>query len=411
MTRDLPGLWGCGTPPTPGWRGVAVVSPPARQKCLAVPYAAPVCYKQQHDESRPLIHAHLPGAALALTLAGMGTALPPSLPSPAAPPERTNPGPQGQQGSDLQLRVAYTPFYTRQPGWFRQFECAAGRASPLLQAAIGRRLAIAERTLWRAPAGERDPYALRAHLIRNVEPGDADLVVGLLPSELPDGGAAAPLVEDGLAAYSQGYVLLRVSHDLCSSGRLLAHEVAHIFGGVHRALPDNLMNHAAPGDVIDELNAALFALHRNRSVRHQPPPLRGTDLRMMWRLARADTSAADTWLRVGILAARMGNDSAACEHYEHALAIDPALRDAWVNMGHARLQLGDFGRAEDAYRNALALHEADGLVHNNLAVVYLSTGQVEHAGAAMRRALELGYNVPEPLRDAIGKAGGPPVDR
>lgn len=331
------------------------------------------------------------GITLALTLAAAGIAAPVR---------------QDGSGSDLQLRVAYTPSYARQPGWSSQLDCAVKRASSLLEDALGRRLRIAERTLWRAPAGEQNPYVLRAHLIRNVPAGDADLVLGLLPTELPDDVAAAPFEEEGLAAYSQGYVVLRAGRDLCVSGRLLAHEIAHIFGGVHRAGAGNLMDHAASGDAIDELNAALFALHRDRDVRRQPPPLRGPDLRMMWGLARADTAAGDTWLRVGVLAARMGKSEAACGHYERAVAIDPDLRDAWVNLGHARLQLGDLVSAEEAYQRALALGEADGVVHNNLAVIYLSTGQIERAAVAVARALELGYDVPEPLREAIRKAGG-----
>lgn len=364
-----------------------------------------MCYKGGMT-SQPSGHVRVTGATITLTLAAMSLAMPTPAGPPTAPPALTGAGFQGEFDPDLRLRVAYSPVYTRQPGWFPQFECAANKASRLLEAAVGRRLVVVDRALWRTPAGERDPYALRAHLIRSVEPGGADLVVGLLPSETPDGGAAAPLVEDGLAAYSQGYVVLRVGNDLCSSGRLLAHEISHIFGGIHRALPGNLMNHASPGDDIDELNAALFALHRDRLVRQQPPPLRGADLHMMWRLARADIDAADTWLRVGFLAARMGKDEAASAHYEHALAIDPGLRAAWVNLGHARLQLGDFDAAEEAYRRALDLHDGDGMVYNNLAVIYLSTGRVGSAAAAMARALDLGYDVPGPLRDAIAKAGG-----
>jgi hypothetical protein len=315
-------------------------------------------------------------------------------------------GASQEPGPDLQVRVAFAPAFARQSSWSFQFECAVAKANPLLEAAIGRRLVVRDRTPWLVPAGVEEPRALRARLIDSVEHGGADLVVGLVPVRVPAAGVTLRFVEDGLAGYSQGYILLRVGLDLCASGALLAHEVAHVFGGIHRDGGGNLMDRDAPGDRVDPLNAALFALHRDRMIRRQAPPLSGTDLRMMWRLSRADVGSASTWLRVGFLAARMGKHEAACLHYEQALALDPELRAAWVNVGHARLALGHMEPAARAYERALQLDPDDGVVHNNLAVIYLSTGQPARAAAAIQRALALGYDVPKPLRLAAAKLGG-----
>jgi len=241
--------------------------------------------------------------------------------------------------------------------------------------------------------------------VRTVDHGGADIVVALVPADAQT-ARAGQFVEDGLAAYSRGYVVLRVGSQLCESGRLMAHEIAHIFGGIHRFGAGNLMDPTAPGSRIDELNGALFELHRDRMIRNDEPPLSGEMLRMMWRLARADVDAADTWLKVGVLAATMNKPEAACAHYERALELDPLLRVGWVNLGHARLQIGRFARAEEAYMEALALDPDDGLVHNNLAVVYMSLDKPNRAAASMNRALDLGYDVPAALRKAIRRAGG-----
>lgn len=166
------------------------------------------------------------------------------------------------------------------------------------------------------------------------------------------------------------------------------------------------MDPDVPGTRIDELNAALFELHRRRLVRAQAPLLDGEMLDMMWGLAGADTTAASTWLLVGVLAATAGDVTAACRHYERALAIAPQLRTAWVNLGHARLRLHHFAAAAQAYHTALALDPNDGIVHYNLAIVYLSTDRPKQAKASMNRAIELGEEIAPALRSAIQAAGG-----
>lgn len=304
----------------------------------------------------------------------------------------------------LQVRVAAVPELVRQPGWFSGFHCATSRASELLAAAIGRRLHIRDRVVWGDAPIDGEVSDLRRNLIRNVAPEGADLVIGLVPAISTPSVTGVGKHDDGLAAYSQGYVALRVSRPLCNVGRLMAHEVAHIFGGIHRRGDDYLMDPRAPGTRVDELNAALFELHRDRMIRTQKPPLQGEMLHMMWRLTSADLESAITWLRVGALAATMGKNEIACRHYRRAVTIDPALRTAWVNLGHARLQLAQFGAAEEAYLTALDLGTGDGLVYNNLAVVYLSVGQLRRARESMNRAVELGYDVPAGLRQAIREA-------
>jgi tetratricopeptide (TPR) repeat protein len=306
----------------------------------------------------------------------------------------------------LYLRVAVTPQIAQQRGWYRDFQCATLRASNILESALGRELRIRDRVTWNEPADVASLRDLRSQLIRTIDHGGSDLVVGILPGLTARSAAMTRIQEDGLAAYSQGYLVLRAGTPLCDAGSLLAHEIAHIFGGIHRRGVDNLMDPLSPGTKVDELNAALFDLHRERLIRLQEPPLRGEMLRMMWRLTRADLGAADTWLKVGVLAATMGRTEVACEHYQRALSIDPRHRTAWVNLGHARLQQERFDAAERAYNAALDLQADDGAVHNNLSVIYLSTGRPDRAKASMERALELGYDVPEGLRRAIRESIG-----
>lgn len=360
------------------------------------------------------------GAALALSLFLGGSVEPPEAP-PVEPTKPTAPAPGGGvrpgmsaagvrqstgEAPPLQMRVAVAPALARQPGWYREFHCATRRAGRLLRGALGRDLRLRDRVTWSGARDSEGLAELLARLVGGIGHEGADIVVGLVPRSTPRRRADPIMRDHGEASYAQGYVVLRAAAPLCEADRLLAHEIAHVFGGVHRRGSDNLMDPDVPGTRVDELNAALFDLHRGRLVRAQAPPLRGEALRMMWRLSGADTAAADTWLRVGVLAARMGDPAAASRHYERALAIAPQLRTAWVNLGHARLQAGSLAGSAEAYFEALALDPNDGVVHHNLAIIYLSTDRPKQARASINRAIELGEEISPRLRSAIRAAGG-----
>ncbi|MFQ5742373.1 MAG: tetratricopeptide repeat protein [Acidobacteriota bacterium] len=282
-----------------------------------------------------------------------------------------------------------------------EFECAVQRASSLLEPAIGRSLKIKGKVPWFGGMAGGSVYDLRRDLIGTVTTGKAEIVVGLAT-----GGAAArppgidgePYIdltkEEGLAAYSRGYVVMKVgAGDLCGIYRLLAHEIAHVFGGIHRRGDNYLMDRDSPGVEIDPLNAELFSLHRERSFAPGAAPLEGEELRSMWRLARADLDAPKTWMSVGVLAARMGKPEAAVRYYEMALEKDPDYLLALINLGHARFQLGELEAAEECYLRALQLGPDDGLVHNNLAAIYCAIGSPQQAVSHLRKALSLHFPV------------------
>ena len=108
--------------------------------------------------------------------------------------------PHREAGPDLYVRVAVVGPLAQQRGWYGEFQCAAARASRLLEAAIGRKLRVRDRVPWSDFSGSEDIYALRSELVRGVEHGGADIVVGLIPTAADDRGIGGGFVEDGLAA-------------------------------------------------------------------------------------------------------------------------------------------------------------------------------------------------------------------
>ena len=305
----------------------------------------------------------------------------------------------------LTLRIAYSPELRRVHGWSVGLDCAVNRAGGILEETVGRGLTIRSKVPWSGAAVGRSARELREALADEIEPEGADLVVGLgvharkpPPGPRPEGILTEPSLDftrdEGLANYTMGYLALDVrGEEPCVIYRLLAHEIAHLFGGVHRRGRNLLMDPAGVGIDGDPLNAELFALHRDRSFGVGKAPLAGDDLHTMWRLARAAVDDAQTWLVVGVLAARMGQPVAAARHYERALSIDPDHQQALVNLGHVQLQVGALRAAEVSYLRALEIASGGALVHNNLAAVYYALGTPEKAFAHLARALAQGFDV------------------
>ena len=321
-------------------------------------------------------------------------------------------------GEPLEIRVAYSPELRRRPGWTAELDCAVSRASAAIHQAIGRELVVTSRVPWLGAKVGRSVRDLREALVEDVELGDADVImglsvhVGLSPrAPRPIGVEIEPQLDmsldEGLAHYTRGYVVFSVrANDLCETYRLVAHELAHVYGGVHRDGEEYLMDQDGTGLEIDPLNAELLALHRGRLFGPGRAPLSGEDLRRMWRLARADLEDPETWLVVGFLAARMGKPVDAARNYEKALAIDADHAQALVNLGHARFQLGELDAAEASYVKALAVRGDDGEVSNNLAAIYYARNLPEEALPHLRKALELGFAVHPLFIEEIEKATG-----
>lgn len=322
----------------------------------------------------------------------------------------------GQAGASqekpLLVRVAYSPDLRHNPGWLREVECAFSRVNAILDPVVGRPVEIVDKVVWLGGATEGTAYELRENLVRAVDPGEAEIVIGLAGGsgttsrdEAWHGGEI--LIEEGLAHYTRGYVVIEVgAGDICEGYRLLAHELAHVFGGVHRTDDAYLLTTDGSGFEIDPLNEALLRLHADRRFGPGVAPLSGEELRTMWRLARSDVGQPTTWLVVGILAARMGKPDAACTYYERALEIAPDFAAAHANLGHAQFQLEDLAAAEKHYLRALELAPGNGMVHNNLAAIYYGHGSPERAVPHLRSALLVGFEVDPQFIVAVEQATG-----
>jgi tetratricopeptide (TPR) repeat protein len=156
--------------------------------------------------------------------------------------------------------------------WLRGLSLAVEEAENLLYPHLGRSLEVVRTVPWQGSVRQASADSLLEDLMESISRGDADIVIGLVRAYSFQGFTDMGESVGGLANYRSAYAVLMLSGRLGSPytpvegiGALLAHELAHIFGAVHRSGHDLLL---APGDAgvrVDALNAALIGMHRRRS--------------------------------------------------------------------------------------------------------------------------------------------------
>jgi len=82
-----------------------------------------------------------------------------------------------------------------------------------------------------------------------------------------------------------------------------------------------------------------------------------------------------------------GDDAAAFQHGQQAIALDPELADGWNNLGTVYETGNNLLKAREHYEKSLALDDSDPRVHINAGAVALKLGDYPNAEAHSRAAL------------------------
>lgn len=126
-------------------------------------------------------------------------------------------------------------------------------------------------------------------------------------------------------------------------------------------------------------------------------------------LASAET--AGDWNDRGLVLARQGNDTAAIEAYDKAIALDPTFALPWNNKGLVLAREGNYSAAIEAFDKAVALDPQFANAKENRAVALAllqgspnSTATGQRAPAATTTQAEV-YPLLYPVALAIGAIG------
>jgi tetratricopeptide (TPR) repeat protein len=99
---------------------------------------------------------------------------------------------------------------------------------------------------------------------------------------------------------------------------------------------------------------------------------------------------ADYWFNKGALVSTYGNNKAAVQYFQKAIALDPNFSRAYFSQGVSYGQLGEYPKAIAQINMALKLEPQNGLYYYGRGRVYLLWGDKAKAMEDFKKAAELG---------------------
>ena len=99
---------------------------------------------------------------------------------------------------------------------------------------------------------------------------------------------------------------------------------------------------------------------------------------------------ADFWFNKGALLSTYGNNKAAVQYFQKAIALDPNFSRAYFSQGVSYGQLGQYPKAIAQINMALKMEPQNGMYYYGRGRVYLLWGDKAKATDDFKKAAELG---------------------
>ena len=120
-------------------------------------------------------------------------------------------------------------------------------------------------------------------------------------------------------------------------------------------------------------------------------------------LAKPVKKDADYWFNKGALVSTYGNNKAAVQYFQKAIALDPNFSRAYFSQGVSYGQLGQYPKAIAQINTALKLEPQNGMYYYGRGRVYLMWGDKTKAMDDFKKAAELGDEDALNYLDYIGE--------
>jgi len=166
---------------------------------------------------------------------------------------------QDQSIRIVDIKIATDEGYRSRREWRLEIKRLIANSSRELENRFGIRLNIKSIEPWVSAGSQNSMFALLDNLRKNISKKEHEVVIGFT-SQLQ-------LKRDilGMAAYLNGYVLIRRSKSEYVMRMTLLHELCHMFGAIDLEEKGSIMNRENPGDRFDVFTNQIIRLNKYRS--------------------------------------------------------------------------------------------------------------------------------------------------
>ncbi len=252
-------------------------------------------------------------------------------------------------------------------------------ASKEYEARFGIRFEITEFAHWDSDDRRQSLLGLLSDLRQKIPKAGVDVVLGLTAQDFKDRETRL-----GTASYQTCYILMSLPRSESLAWKVLAHEMAHLFGAADIDEPGCIMHRGGLGENFNPFSCAVIALHKDRSFAPFEYPLAEDKWERTIALYAArktlDKNEIDLSPHLCSLYLEKKDYSAIEEECGRIIDLYPQCPELFNFLGIAHSNLGKFDSARQLFESALELDPCCPEIHNNLGINYLRTGRWDDAG-------------------------------
>jgi hypothetical protein len=311
----------------------------------------------------------------------------------------------------LKVKIVADQDFAHQTSWERK---AARRIDDIAEEVVGLlqvKIEIVDYELWEH-ADEPDLYRLTSQMIDEVDPGEAEMLIGFTYVPCPD--EVQRRHTDGVTIPYRG-MIINIYQDRCWRNTfipyVMIHEMVHAFGGVH-VREKSLMTPVFADTVnltVDRLNQNILRHTRDIDFREGYRSLSCESLEKLsayYQLAMTrENISSVSRLELGKMFMAMDDYTSAISALRPIVDNDSTYTDAWILLSICHTELGRPDRAIEQLNGVLAKADRPGLVHYRLMELYLVTGDSANARQEAAQARKHGIAVDSVLLNKLQVSG------